>query len=108
MLEKRKFRYKSIIWIYGIVILTIMIVIWMIYINQRNTLIALRSDEMISIAKISANNLKTYFDEKIDYLNGVFQIDDNLLEQGIDVEDYIENKILYINENNSDYEGKLS
>ena len=50
MLEKRK--YKKAMYIYGGIILTIVIMIWAIYVNQRNTLINLRSNEMISIAKI--------------------------------------------------------
>lgn len=107
MLEKRKYKYKKAIYIYGIIIFAIAMMIWTIYINQRNTLINLRCNEMISIAKISANNLKSYFEEKIDCLNSIFMIDDELLGQGIDIEKYIESKIETIAGKNNGYEGNI-
>lgn len=108
MREERKYKYKNIIWIYIVVIVIITTMIWMIYINQKNILISLRSNEMISLAKISGNNLKSYFEEKIDYLNSVFSIEDELLEYGIYSEKYIEDKIFFMNENKSGYEGNIS
>lgn len=107
MLEERKYKYKKNIYIYGIIILVIAAMIWTIYIHQRNTLIDLRSNEMISIAKISANNLKEYFEEKIDYLNNVFQIDNELLESEIDIDKYIESKIFNMKEKSNCYEGEI-
>lgn len=106
MLEKRK--YKKAMYIYGGIILTIVIMIWAIYVNQRNTLINLRSNEMISIAKISANNLKSYFEEKIDYLNNVFQLEDELLDKGIEINKYIEEKIITIKEKSVGYQGSIT
>ena len=81
--------------------------IWTIYINQKNILINLRSDEMISIAKISANKLKDYFEDKVEFLDNVFQVENELLEYGLNIEQYIENKILIMKEKNEGYDGYI-
>lgn len=106
MLEKTK--YKKAIYIYGIIILAIIVMIWTIYINQRNALIDLRSNEMISIAKISANNLRGYIEEEMNYLNSTFHIEDELLDKGIEINKYIEEKIITIKERSTGYERNIT
>ena len=107
MLDNGKHSYKKTIYIYILLIIFIISMIWTIYINQKNILINLRSDEMISIAKISANKLKDYFEDKVEFLDNVFQIENELLEYGLNIEKYIENKILFIKEKNEGYDGYI-
>lgn len=105
MLDKRK--YKKAIYLYGIIILTIIIMIWTIYVNQRNMLIDLRKNEMISIAKISVNNLNDYFENQIEYLNNAFQLEDEVLDSGIEINKYIQGRILTTKEKSSGYKGNI-